>query len=107
MVKGNEIYPIQIGMEDGRVREEFAYTCGHCTHVVVLNKERARPRLTCFECGRWICERGDVCTKQCTPMYRLADDHFEAPEKYKKMLPAIFAGVTSVAEAEEKKLILP
>ena len=106
----NEIYPIQIqeptptGMH---FREEWAYTCGHCTSVVMMRPERTRPRLKCIPCGRWICETNELCQKDCTPVYSLAEDQFQNMGKWGKLVPAIMAGETTEAGAREKGLLLP
>ena len=101
----NEIYTIEIH-EFGNVREIPCYTCGHCTTIIALRAERTRPRSTCHACGRWICEKNEICNADCTPMYSLADDHFENAGKWGKYVPAIMQGATTIDEAEKADLII-
>jgi hypothetical protein len=66
-----------------------------------MNPGRERPRRRCQSCSRLICDN-EICSPEragCTPIYALADDHFEAPEKWKKNLGAILGGATTLAEA--------
>lgn len=82
------------------------YCCGHCSGVVVMNPERKRERVSCYACQRWLCETNELCRVQCTPIHALARDRFEAPDSWTKLVPAIMGGCQTVAEAEEKGLIL-
>lgn len=82
-----------------------AYTCGHCSNVILLREDRTRPRKTCLRCGRWICEKSQICSMHCTPIHALAKDHFEGAGEFGKYIPAIMAGVSTVAEAEARGLV--
>lgn len=96
----NEIYNIFIGGGvDGRDKEVPAYTCGHCTTVVVLNPARIRPRTMCTSCGRWLCEQNELCQIACTPMHEMARDHMEAPKHFKRLVEPIMKGMTRKEEA--------
>ena len=105
MVKGNEVYAIEI-QEGGRTRYIPCFTCGHCTRPVKINAERERPHDSCSRCRRWLCGR-ELCMIDCTPTYALADGNFEDSSKWAKYSKAIQTGVSTLAEAEERKLILP
>jgi hypothetical protein len=106
----NEIYPIHMSGVDANgmffQKEDWAYTCGHCTNVVVMRPDRLRPRTTCKACGRWICEKSELCNLDCTPMYSLAEDHFENAGKYGKFVSAIMKGHTKVEDAQKEGLII-
>lgn len=76
----------QVGMlfisdQDG-TREVPTYTCAHCCRVVVMHPGRTRPRAFCRCCGRWICETTRECAEDCTPLDELANDGFEAAQKW-------------------------
>ena len=94
---------------DGRMVERPCYTCGHCSNVVVMNSERERPRLTCSACGRWLCERNELCQVRCTPLYALAADGVPAngPGRWSVLVPAIMQGVTTVEEGVRLGIIDP
>lgn len=82
------------------------FSCGHCSATVVMRPDRTRPRVTCLACGRWICEKHELCMQDCTPLYSLADDKFEAkPSRWTKWLNAIMGGAQTVDEAAAKQLI--
>ena len=95
--------------ELGRMETVATFTCGHCTNVVVMRPERTRPRTRCTKCGKLLCEKNELCMKDCTPMHELAKDHFEGAqaEKWGKYVPAIMQGVTTEEEGLRKGLILP
>lgn len=82
------------------------YTCAHCGKVVVMRPDRLRPRTTCASCGQWICEQSEICASECTPLISLADDGWEASEKWKRFLPAIMHGVGTKAEAAQLGLLI-
>jgi hypothetical protein len=85
--------------------EYHTYTCGHCSNIVVMRPDRVKPREMCFSCGKWICGKSEVCAKFCTPLVALADDGMEAPEKWKRLVPAIMGGANSVNQAIELGLL--
>jgi hypothetical protein len=109
-VARNEIYVLETwgsDLEGNHIlgkREYMCYTCGHCSTPVLMNPGRERPRKTCLSCGRWVCEQHEICMQDCTPIYSLADNHFEDAGKWSKWVKPIMHGATSVAEAE--KLII-
>lgn len=102
----NHIYEITVS-QDGKTQYVPAYTCGHCTNVVILRPNRTRERKRCFSCDRLICEMNEICNAHCTPLYSLAKDHFEGAGEFGKYVPAIMSGVSTIREAEEKGLIVP
>ena len=81
------------------------YTCGHCSNVIMMRPDRVRPRERCLACGRWLCEKSEICHTQCTPIHALAKDRFEARGNWTKYIGAIMQGVDSVAEAQQRGLI--
>ena len=85
------------------------FTCGHCTNVVVMRAERSRPRTRCMKCGKFLCEKSELCMKDCTPMHEMARDHFEGvqTQKWGRFVKAIMNGVTTEEEGLRKGLILP
>lgn len=82
-----------------------AYVCGHCSNVVILRQDRERPRTQCLSCGRWICEKTEICATHCTPLHAMAGDHFENVGEHGKYVRAIMSGVQTKAEAEQLGLI--
>jgi hypothetical protein len=96
---------VEITDSDGKVTRYPAYGCGHCSDTVVMHPQRARPRLTCIKCSRWLCEKKELCQAECTPIYSLADDHMEASDKWTKYVPALMAGLTTKQEAQNAGLI--
>jgi hypothetical protein len=49
-----------------------------------------------------VCDN-EICDPQkagCTPIYQLADDHFEANGDWNKLVPAIMNGATTLEAAE-------
>lgn len=82
-----------------------AYTCGHCTSIIIMRSNRERPRNLCMHCMKWICEKNQICNTQCTPMHSMAKDHFEGAGAHGKYVDALMQGVTEVAEAEKLGLI--
>ena len=88
-----------------RTRILPTYTCGHCTNVVVMRPDRTRPRNFCHSCSKWICETKELCNLQCTPLYSLAEDHFEGGGRHATLVHAIMGGAETLAEAQEKGLL--
>lgn len=84
-----------------------AYTCGHCSNIVVMNSLRERPRNMCFHCMKYICESRPICNEQCTPLSALADDHFSDKSSHSRLVNGIMAGANSSEEAVKNGLILP
>lgn len=88
----NEVYVIETwgtDLEGNHIegkREYPCYSCGHCSNPVIMHPGRERPRKTCLSCFRWICEQHEACMKDCIPIYELSDDHFEANEKWTKLI---------------------
>jgi hypothetical protein len=101
----NDYGVVQITDESGKVTSYPAYGCGHCSDPVVLNPARKRERLTCTDCGKWICEQKELCQVGCTPIYALADDHLEASSRWTKYIPALMAGLKTVDEARGAGLL--
>lgn len=83
-----------------------AYTCGHCTAIVVMRGDRSRPRNLCLHCMRYICESKPICNTQCTPLYALADGGFEDKSSHSTLVHAIMSGAESTEEAHEKGLLI-
>lgn len=77
-----------------------AYTCGHCTNVILMRPDRTRDRRTCFSCGRWTCEKSEICMTHCTPMHEMAKDHFEGAGDRGRFVKAIMYGISNVSQAE-------
>ncbi len=100
----DHIYEIEIS-QGGNIQYLPAYTCGHCSNVIILRPDRKRERKNCLSCGRLICEMSEICNVGCTPLYAMARDHFEGTGEFGKYVPAIMAGVSSVKEATEKGLL--
>lgn len=70
-----------------------------------MNPRRTRPRLTCKKCSRWLCEQNELCQVDCTPIYNIAQDYLDGPNKWTRLVPAIMAGMRTVKEAEESGLL--
>ena len=96
----NELYAISI-TEDGKTREVPAYTCGHCTTVVVLNPKRIRERTACGACRRWLCEKNELCRAACTPMHALAKDRFQNVGKWGHLVSPIMGGIETIEDARK------
>lgn len=94
--------------EFGKEKRIPTYTCGHCSAIVLMRPDRVRERKNCLQCGRYICEKSEICNTVCTPLPDLAKDNCEGPvaQKYGRYVPAIMKGITSIKEAEDKQLIL-
>jgi len=75
-----------------------SYTCAHCSDVVLMRPERTRQRTRCMKCMGYICEKKELCRVECTPIHKLARDHFEGPRA--RLVPAIMSGATTLEEAE-------
>lgn len=101
-----DIYDIEIS-QGGKMTSLPAYTCGHCSNVIVLRPERQRERKRCLSCMRLICEMSEICSSHCTPLYELAKDHFEGAGEFGKYIPAIMVGVGTKEEAHQKGLVNP
>jgi hypothetical protein len=107
----NELYEIELSGCDLDGKPIFgtvhypAYTCGHCSNIIVLRADRSRERKTCMACMRWICEKSQICNSHCTPIHALANDHFEGAGEFGRYIPAIMAGVSKIDEAQEKGLV--
>lgn len=82
------------------------YTCGHCSRVIYLRPDRTRDRVKCPSCGKYICEKNELCRSGCTPLRDIAKDHVRLDDERYPMLPAILAGATSLDEARRRNLIL-
>lgn len=106
----SDIYEMEIsGVDENGMpfsRSIPVYTCGHCSSVVALRKDRTRPRNDCLTCGRIICEKSEICNTHCTPIHKLANNGDMQHPRFGKFIPAIMAGVTDVGEAEKKGLII-
>jgi hypothetical protein len=96
---------VEVTEPNGNIKRYPCYTCGHCSNVVILRPDRNRPRKSCLQCGRWLCEKSEICNTHCTPLHALAKDHFENAGEFGKYVPAIMKGVTSVREAERLGLV--
>lgn len=105
MIPLNDLGELTMMDGDGRMVTYPTYTCGHCSNVVVMRKDRLRDRTKCLPCGKWLCEDKAICREQCTPLYRLADDRFENAGVHGKLLGAIMAGATTVEEGHSLGLI--
>lgn len=82
------------------------YTCGHCSVVIVIRPDRAREREKCGNCGKFVCEKNEICRTQCVPLRDLAVDHLENAKGWDKFLPAILGGATSLEEAYRRNLVI-
>jgi ribosomal protein S27E len=101
----NEIFEIEYSL-NGVMSRYPAYSCGHCTATVILNPERARERVTCKKCGRWLCETNELCRVDCTPIYDLAKDKaWMDGSKWNKLVTPIMGGARSINEAHELGLL--
>lgn len=101
-----DVYEIEVS-QGGVTKHYPAYTCGHCSNVIVMRPNRVRERKRCLSCARLICEMSDICASHCTPLFALAQDHFESSGEFGKYVPAIMSGVMSKEEAHQKGLINP
>jgi hypothetical protein len=99
-----EIYAIE-DWQDGQLTLRPCYTCGHCSMVILLDAQRTRDRVRCAKCDRLLCEKNELCMKDCTPIHSLAADHLESALKWQKYLPAIMAGSQNEEEARAAGLI--
>lgn len=100
----NEVYFLEISdMVEGK-KTFPAYTCGHCSNVIMINPKRSERR-TCLSCGRWLCGTNELCNAGCTPIHSMANDHFEGAGDYGKFIPALMQGVTTLEEGGKKGLI--
>jgi len=95
----NELYAVNINGKDFP-----AYTCGHCSGIVMVNPKRVERR-TCSSCGRWLCGTNELCNSGCTPIHAMARDHFEGAGDFGKFVPAIMQGVTTLEEGRKKGII--
>jgi hypothetical protein len=108
----NEIFEVEYTGSDregraikGTVRYP-AYACGHCTQTVILNPKRVRPRVMCKKCGRWLCEKNELCMTDCTPIYEMANDRSWTEEsRWTRLLPGIMKGAVTLDDAQGKGLI--
>lgn len=96
----NQVYDVEVTDENG-TRYLPAYTCGHCTSIILMRPDRLRERRTCLRCGRWICEKSEICLTHCTPMHAMAADHFEDAGEYGLYVPAIMRGITKKDDADK------
>lgn len=80
--------------EDGKVRQEPGYMCGHCNAWIILSQKRLRERVRCGKCGKLICERTKTCTTECVPVVELMKDKLEGPvaRKWSVHLEDAFSG---------------
>lgn len=92
---------------NGREQVYPTYCCGHCSNVVVLRPERTRERTKCVACQKLLCEKNELCRKQCTPIHAMARDHFEGAGQYGTLVPALMAGCTTETEARQSGLLTP
>ncbi len=90
---------------EGKTHVYPCYGCGHCSDTIVVRPDRSRPRVSCTQCGRLICEKKELCRVTCTPIYEMSADKFEKTDKWGKMLPALMAGLTTVKEAQDEGLL--
>lgn len=98
----NEIYEVEINEGDGAPTRSFpAYTCGHCTSIILMRPDRTRDRRTCLSCGRWTCEKNEVCLSHCTPMHAMVKDHFENVGEHGKYVQAIMNGIVKKDDADQ------
>lgn len=92
--------------EMGRTVSYPTYTCGHCSSIVAMRPDRVRPRKKCLSCNRMVCDN-EICDPQaagCTPIYGLADDHFEDKNSDRALRArAIMKGATTLEEVEKLK----
>lgn len=65
------------------------YSCGHCSTPIAFHPYRTRPRVHCFSCDRYLCEKNHGCMKGCTPIHALARDQWMADDKWLEHLPEI------------------
>lgn len=108
MTPQNTFGELYISDENGS-RTIPTFTCGHCSNITVMHAFRERPRNLCLSCGKWVCEGKEICNIQCTPLHRLADDHFETgilTKKWAELVPAIMGGASTIAEGHKLGLIL-
>lgn len=97
------IYAIEL-VENGKTSYLPCYTCGHCSSIVVLNKDRTRERKKCLQCMKLVCETNEICRTDCIPLADLCRDHFEgATEKWLPYVNAIMKGATTLSEVEQPK----
>src|SRR5262249_35068020 len=96
------------GMDpSGRYIEQvrYFYGCGHCSKTVYVKATMDPYRPRCPRCSRWICQT-EICTKDCTPLYSLAEDHFEKAKEWGKLVPAIMSGAETINDAKAKGIVL-
>ena len=99
-----DIYAMELTDENGRITYLPVYTCGHCSQVVGINKDRVRPRNHCLSCNRLICDVNGICNSGvCVPLPKLARDHFEGGDRWVPYVNAIMKGATTLDEVEQLK----
>jgi hypothetical protein len=88
------------------VKRYPAYSCGHCSATVIMRPDRTRDRLICNKCGRWLCEKNELCRHDCTPLYALVEDKaWNDENKWTRLLPSIMNGQTTVDGARASGLL--
>lgn len=102
---------IPIGTTNSCLFETDTYTCSHCSAVVLLNKDRVRPRYRCTGCSHLIC---DPCAAiksagaACVTIDELVHEMVAGRAIESPYLPgAIASGEEAVRQAESPSIILP
>lgn len=65
----------------GTLFEADAFTCCHCSAIVVKNPARVRPRGYCAKCDHVVCDN-PICNTECNPVAKLLDQAREHVEKF-------------------------
>ena len=85
---------IPIGTTNSCLFETDTYTCTHCNAVVLLNKDRVRPRYRCRGCDHLICDNCAAIREAGAPCRTMAQIFDELQEE-------------AVRQAESPSIILP
>ena len=93
--------------DGGKIHYIPCFTCGHCSSVVIVNKERVERR-KCLHCMRLICGTNEICNStqlECIPLGEVMRDHFEGASKWVPYIDAIMRGATTLDAVEQKGVV--
>lgn len=71
---------------EGRLFEAATYTCPHCHAIVIINKERTRPRNYCHRCDHYVCDN-PMCNVTCRPFNDVIEEILTYNCNHKEVSP--------------------